>query len=157
MLCRAGSGAPVAPVQCQYSSGSRGEATFSTGPGWLRGELNQVAPLFEIQLYYKPVQIGGSKKDPGEESLIGSKDRSCLRMPDLRLSLPGKKLSMRSSALWSSANSNNSNPLTDHVVGKRLDQASSLYSQVSGSKFLKKWLQNNFHGMVQFSEEIPIC
>ena len=78
-------------------------------------------------------------------------------MPDLRLSLPGKKLSMRSSALWSSANSNNSNPLTDHVVGKRLDQASSLYSQVSGSKFLKKWLQNNFHGMVQFSEEIPIC
>ena len=140
------SGASVPPV-----------AVVSTGPGWLRGELNQVAPLFEIQLYYKPVQIGGSKKDPGEESLIGSKDRSCLRMPDLRLSLPGKKLSMRSSALWSSANSSKSNPLTDHVVGKRLDQASSLYSQVSGSKFLKKWLQNDFQGMVQFSEEIPIC
>jgi len=53
-------------------------------------------------------------------------------MPDLRLSLPAKKLSLRGTALWSnsSSSSKSNSPLTDQVVGKRLDQASSLYSQL---------------------------
>ena len=69
------------------------------------------------------------------DSLIGSKEKRWLRMPDLRLSLPGKKFSMRTIAISSKPNQLN----TDQVVVKRLDQASSLYSQVSSLNCSYKW------------------
>ena len=53
--------------------------------------------------------------------------------PELRLTLPGSKLTMASN----SSNSSNSNSISSkssalsaHVVAKRLEQASSIYSQV---------------------------
>ena len=107
------------------------------------GESFTVAPKAQCSLWKKILEIQPiasfcrkrpevEEKKAKEGSLIEQKENSWLRMPDLRLSLPGKKLSMRAVAISSSASSSKSNPLnTDHGAAKRLDQASSLYSQVS--------------------------
>ena len=55
--------------------------------------------------------------------------------PELRLTLPGSKLTMASNSSNSSntnsnSNSSKSSALSAHVVAKRLEQASSIYSQV---------------------------
>ena len=51
--------------------------------------------------------------------------------PELRLTLPGNKLTMASNSSNSSnSNSSKSSALSAHVVAKRLEQASSIYSQV---------------------------
>ena len=48
--------------------------------------------------------------------------------PELRLTLPGSKLTMASNS--SNSISSKSSALSAHVVAKRLEQASSIYSQV---------------------------
>ena len=51
--------------------------------------------------------------------------------PELRLTLPGSKLTMASNSSNSSNSiSSKSSALSVHVVAKRLEQASSIYSQV---------------------------
>ena len=111
------------------------------------GESFTVAPKAQCSLWRKILEIQPiasfcrkrpevEEKKAKEGSLIEQRENSWLRMPDLRLSLPGKKLSMRAVAISSSASSSKSNPLnTDHGAAKRLDQASSLYSQVSSLNY----------------------
>ena len=50
--------------------------------------------------------------------------------PELRLTLPGSKLTMASNSSNSNTSSSKSSVLSASVVAKRLEQASSIYSQV---------------------------
>ena len=80
--------------------------------------------------------------------------------PELRLTLPGSKLTMASNSSNSSntnSSSSKSSALSAHVVAKRLEQASSIYSQVitvCSAPCIYNWVAHTNQGASRCKERL---
>ena len=119
----------------QCSSGSRGVHLAVLPLDWksFEGRADISCP----GKYLRPrplIFVFGGLKKAGDIFLIGKVKQGGdwgLKMPghpELRLTLPGNKLTISSNS--SNSISSKSSALSAHVVAKRLEQASSIYSQV---------------------------